>query len=63
MNPVVLLACLGGPLLLIWLLASVPAHRKQRQASLEERFGREVSRREVKRWWDDYKAGKPRKIQ
>jgi len=61
-NPVVLLACIGGPLLLLWLISGI--HKQERElGSLERRFERERRRRETLRWWDDYKAGKPRKFQ
>jgi hypothetical protein len=49
-------------LLLLWLISGI--HKQERElGSLERRFERERRRRETLRWWDDYKAGKPRKFQ
>ena len=57
MNPVALLACIGGPLFLLWLISGIHQQEKELN-SLERRFERERRRREAMKWWEDYKPGK-----
>lgn len=62
MNPIALLAFIGGPLFLLWLISGIPTQNKQLN-SVEHQFRRELRRREMQRLMEEYHGHKPRRFQ